>query len=621
MFIRVFTLVVCSLLTPLLSLPCFASIDANTVVKSHAISMHGGPKYPRDFDRFDYTSSQAKKGGILRLSGFGTFDSLNGFITKGNAADKLNLIYDSITVASGDEPFTQYGALAHTIEYPQDRHWVIFHLRPEARFHDGHPITAEDVVFTFNLLMEKGDPTYRFFYADVDKVEALETHKVKYTFKDGNNRELALSVGSLPILPEHFWKDKDFNKSSLDVPLGSGPYRIAKVKPGHSIHFQRVEDYWGEDLAVNRGLYNFDTITIDYYRDMNLAIEALKAGEYDYRWESSSKFWATSYNTPAVEKGDLVKREIAHKANSGMQAFVYNLRRPIFQDIVLREAMAYAFDFEWSNKTLFYGAYKRTNSYFANSDFAATGLPSTAELELLTPFKDQLSEKIFTEPYVAPTADGSGLNRPNLRIAKKMLDEAGYKVVDNQLYNPENEPIRFEILLALPGFERIVNPLIKDLAKLGIKARIRLVDTSQYINRQRQFDFDMMVHSYRQSESPGNELFNYWGSEAAGAQGSANVIGIENPVVDAMIEAVVSAEDRNQLVAATRALDRVLLHYHYVIPQWYKASNRLAHWNKFGVPQQPPIYDRYYTLGILTWWYDPEKASKLSSGATVGEEQ
>lgn len=608
--------ITCSLLAFALPTSILAKIDDGPIVKSHAISMHGKPKYPHGFDRFEYTSERAKKGGMLRLSGFGTFDSLNAFITKGNQADNLGLIYDSMTVGSGDEPFTQYGALAHTIEYPENRRWVIFHLRPEARFHDGHPITAEDVVFTFNLLLEKGNPAYKFFYADVSQVEALDTHRVKYTFKDANNRELALSVGSLPVLPKHFWEDKEFDKSTLEIPLGSGPYRISKVEPGNTIHFQRVDDYWGKDLAVNRGMYNFDTITIDYYRDMDISVEALKAGEYDYRWENSSKFWATAYDTPAVDKGLLVKQEIHHKANSGIQAFVFNLRRPIFQNITLRRAMAYAFDFEWSNRTLFYNAYQRSNSYFSNSAFAATELPSEAELELLRPFEDQLPPEVFTEVYRPPTTDGSGFNRANLRIAKKMLDDKGYKIVKNQLYNPRGEAVKFEILLVSSSFERIVNPFIQNLAKLGITANIRLVDTSQYINRRRNFDFDMIVHSFVQSESPGNELNNYWGSQAADTEGSANVIGIQNPVVDAMIKAAINAEDREQLITAARALDRVMLHHHYVIPQWYKASNRLAYWDKFGIPEQAPIYDRYYNQGIFTWWYDSEKAGRLPSDVT-----
>lgn len=579
--------------------------------KSHAIAMHGEIKYPANFKRFDYTSEKAVKGGQLRLFGTGTFDSLNGFIAKGNAADHLDLLYDTLMVSAADEPFTQYGLLAETIEYPKDRSWVIFHLRPNAYFHDGKAITAEDVVFTFDLLMEKGNPRYKFYYGDVQNVEAINSLSVKFTFKTNENSELPLIVGQLPVLPKHFWQDKEFDKTSLLLPLGSGPYTVASIDPGRNITYARKKDYWAKDLAVNNGLYNFDVISVDYYRDANVAIEALKANEYDYRWENSSKFWATAYDIPAINNKQLIKAEIAHKANSGMQGFIFNLRKSIFKDIVLRKAMGYAFDFEWSNQTLFYNAYQRSTSFFSNSEFAATALPDEKELALLRPYQDQLPASVFTEVYTPPVSDGSGRNRIGLRAAKKLLDDAGYQVKNNQLYNASGEAIRFEILLASPSFERIVNPFIKSLAKLGIIANVRLVDTSQYINRSRTFDFDMMVHVFAQSESPGNEQQNLWGSAAATIEGSGNFIGIQNPVVDALTDTIVNAKNRNDLVIATRALDRVLLHNYYVIPQWYKASNRIVYWNKFGIPETPPAYDRYYTTGIFTWWYDQEKANQL----------
>lgn len=585
------------------------------IIKSHAIAMHGKPKYPANFKGFDYTSPKATKGGLIRLYALGTYDSLNEFIAKGTPADKLDLIYDSLTVKSEDEPFSQYGILAQTIEYPEDRSWVIFHLRPEARFHDDHPITAEDIVFSFYLLKEKGNPFYGFYYRDVEKVEALSTHKVKYTFNNPKNRELVLSVGQLPVLPKHFWQGKAFDKSSLEIPLGSGPYRVSKVDPGRNITYERVKNYWGKKLAVNRGLYNFDYVSVDYYRDANVAIEALKAGEYDYRWENTSKSWATAYNIPSVRKGDLIKREIKHSANSGMQAFIFNLRKPIFQDIELRKAMSYAFDFEWSNNALFYGAYNRSYSYFTNSDFAATGLPVEKELALLETYKDQLPASMFNQAYAPPATDGSGRNRPNIRIAKKILDNAGYKVKDNQLHNAQGQAIRFEFLLVSPGFNRIVNPFIKNLSRLGINANIRLVDLSQYVNRTRSFDFDMMVHAIPQSESPGNEQLSFWGSEAAETEGSRNLIGIKNPVIDKLIEYVINTKDRDQLVTATRALDRVLLHNYYSIPHWYKASSSIVYWNKFSMPEIAPAYDRYYLKGIFTWWYDQSKADTLTMPA------
>ncbi len=575
--------------------------------------MHGEYKYPADFSRFDYTSEKAVKGGLLRLSGLGTFDSLNGFIAKGNAADNLSLLYDTLTASAADEPFTQYGLIAKTIEYPKDRSWVIFHLRENAYFHDGHPIEAEDVAFSYQLLTEKGSPAYKFYYADVDKVEVLDKHRVKFTFKPTQNLELPLIAGQLPILPKHFWQDKAFDKTSLEMPLGSGPYRISKVDAGRNITYQRDANYWARDLPVNKGLYNFDRISIDYYRDGNVAIEALKADEYDYRWENSSKFWATAYDIPSVANKQLIRKEVAHQANSGMQAFVFNLRKPIFQDIELRKALAYGFDFEWSNQTLFYNVYQRADSFFSNSELAASQLPDKKELALLAPFKDQLPPSVFTQVYTPPITDGSGRNRKGLRAAKKLLDDAGYYVKDNQLYNNKNQAIKFEILLVSPAFERIINPFIKNISKLGVKATIRLVDTSQFINRRRSFDFDMIVNVFGQSESPGNEQFNLWGSEAADIQGSNNLIGIKNPVVDKLVGNIVNASNRQELVIASRALDRVLLSQHYVIPQWYKAASNRVYWDRFGIPDTPPAYDRYYNTGIFTWWYDSEKAKRLDA--------
>ena len=587
--------------------------SSEATIKSHAMAMHGDAKYSADFKRFDYTSTQTKKGGRLRLAGYGTFDSLNAHIAKGNPADSLELIYDTLMVQSLDEPFTKYGLVAKSIEYPEDRSWVAFHLRPEAKFHDGHPITAEDVVFTFNLLINKGNPRYQFYYADVVNVEVLDELTVKFTFKNTENKELPLIIGELPVFPKHFWQDKEFDKSSLELGLGSGPYTIKSVDAGRSISYQRNVDYWAKDLAVNAGFYNFDEINIDYYRDSNVAIEALKANEYDFRWENSSKFWATSYDIPSVKNKQLIKKQIRHRANKGMQAFAFNLRKPIFQDIQLRKAISYAFDFEWSNQALFYNVYKRAYSFHSNSELAATSMPSESELKLLLPYKDQLPASVFTQAYVPPVSDGSGRNRPNLRKAKKLLDQAGYQVRDNQLYNANGQAINFEILLVSPGFERIVNPFIKSLKKLGIYVNVRLVDSSQYINRKRSFDFDMMVHVFSQSESPGNEQQNFWGSMSANMKGSGNLAGVKNEIIDKLIENVVSAKSRPELVTASRALDRVLLHHHYAIPQWYTSSSRIVYWDKFNRPEVSPIYDRYYNYGIHTWWYDADKAAKLLS--------
>ena len=589
--------------------------DKQEIIRSHAIAMHGEPKYAKDFSHFDYTSDKAIKGGSLKLHSIGSFDSLNHLIPKGNSADNIELIYDTITKAAADEPFTQYGLLAHTIEYPRDRSWVIFHLRPTARFHDGKPITADDVVFTFNLLVSKGHPIFRFMYADVESVAAIDKHRVKFSFSNTNNKELPLIVGGIPVLPKHYWSEegREFDKSALEIPLGSGPYKVKSIDAGRKITYEREKNYWGKELAVNKYLYNFDTVSIDYYRDGNVALEALKSGEYDFRLENNSKSWATAYNIPAVNNGALIRKEVKHSANTGIQAFIFNTRRPLFKDMAARKAINYAFDFEWSNNALFYQSYKRCYSFFSNSEFAATGLPAGRELEILDAYRDQLPASVFTEVYQPPVTDGSGHNRGNLRIAKKLLEDAGYQVVNNQLMTPDGQPFTFELLLVSPAFERIVNPFVKNLSRLGITVFTRLVDTSQYINRIRSFDFDMLVQSIGQSESPGNEQWSYWGSDAADTQGSQNLIGIKNPIVDQLIKLVVDAPSRKELVYRVKALDRVLLHHHYMVPQWYKSSSHLAYWDKFGMPAITPAFDRSFSTGIMSWWYDPEKAGQLNN--------
>ena len=565
--------------------------------------MHGEAKYSKTFSHFDYTSDAAQKGGSLTLFGLGTFDSLNGFIPKGNAADKLGLIYDSLTESSADEAFTQYGLIAEKMEYPVDRSWIIFHINPNARFHDDTHITAHDVVFTFNLLMQEGSPGYKFYYADVNTVEALDNRRVKFSFKPNASKELALTVGQLPVLPQHYWADKEFSKSGLDTPLGSGPYAIGKVDPGRSISYTRVDDYWAKNHPVRKNTHNFDDITIDYYRDDTVGIEALKAGEYDVRMERISRFWATAYTGNAIDEGRIITREIAHQNPSGMQAYIFNTRRPHFKSRELRQAISLAFDFEWANRNIFYGAYKRTHSYFANSELASSKLPSEAELQLLAPYREDLPSALFDEVFTLPKSNQNDHNRSNLRQAKKILDAAGFKVINNQLINPNTgKPVSFEIMLYDSGFERVSNPFIQGLKKLGIEAHLRVVDPSQYINRVKAFDFDMMVHVFSQSLSPGNEQVDMWHSRSAHQKGSRNLIGVEHSVVDALVQYIVEAKSREELITATKALDRVLLNNHYVIPQWHINYHRIAYWNKFETPKTHPIYDNGYSTGLMTWW-------------------
>jgi len=580
---------------------------ANDIISSHGIAMHGDMKYAKDFSHFEYTNPEAPKGGTATLAVAGTFDSFNPDIVKGDASAYVALTYDTLMVQARDEPFTVYGLVAESVEYPEDRSWIIFHINPAARFHDGHPITAEDVVFTFNTLVEKGSPFYSAYYADVVKVEALDTQRVKFTARDGKNRELPLVLGQLKVLPKHFWENRDFGEANLDLPLGSGPYRIKSFETGKTIVLQRVADYWAKDLPVQKGMYNFDTLHVDYYRDQTVMLEAFKSGRYDYREENQSKRWATEYDGDKFQSGEIIKKEIVHQNPTGMQAFVMNTRRDLFKDPRVRKALDLAFDFEWTNKQLFYGAYNRTESYFSNSELAATGLPSEAELALLAPYREDIPEAVFTKVYSSPTTDGSGNNRKNIRAAIKLLKDAGWTFRGTDLVHAESgQPFRFEILLYSKDFERIVLPYVKNLKKLGIEASARLVDSTNYIRIVRDFEFDMIIGSFGQSNSPGNEQRDYWFSKFADHKGSRNLIGVKDPVVDVLIEEIISAQTRDDLVAACRALDRVLLWSHYVVPQWHINKHRLAYWNKFEQPAIAPIYG---DVGFYTWWAKQPKAS------------
>ena len=556
------------------------------------------PKYPANFKHFDYVNPDAPKGGTLRQAGFGGFDSLNPFINKGVPADDIGMIYDTLTRHGLDEPFTEYGLLAEKIEKAPDNAWVRFYLRPEARFHDGQPVTAEDVKFSFDTLMSKGAPMYRGYYADVEKVEVESPQRVRFVFKQAGNRELPLIVGQLPVLPKHWWAERDFSKGNLDVPLGSGPYKVADVQAGRSIRYERVKDWWGKDLPVNRGFYNFDTLEIDYYRDNTVALEALKAGQFDYWLETSAKNWATAYNTPAVANGQLIKEEIANHNPTGMQGFIFNTRRPLFTDRRVREALGLLFDYEWANRQLFNGAYTRTRSYFDNSELASVGLPSADELKLLEPLRAQIPPQVFTDEYHPPVTDGSGIIREQQRRAYQLLQEAGWRVDGDQMLDSTGKPVSFEFLLAQTEFERVLLPFKRNLADLGIELVIRRVDVSQYINRLRSRDFDLIVGGFGQSNSPGNEQREYWHSSSADNPGSRNFIGLKDPAVDKLVEGLINADSRQSLITHTRALDRVLLWGHYVVPNWHIKTWRVAYWNRFEHPEISPKYD----IGLHTWW-------------------
>jgi microcin C transport system substrate-binding protein len=584
------------------------SLMADAVLSDHAMTMFDNeiPKYTTTFPYFDYVNPTAPKGGTLRLAVDGTFDSFNSFIPKGNAASTGSV--ETLLVNSADEPFTAYGLVAKTMEWPADRSWVIFNLRPEARWHDGTPITADDVVWSFETLVEKGMPFYRYYYSAIDSAEALNTHRVRFNFKESGNQELPLITGQLPVLPKHYWASRDFSATTLDPPLGSGPYRIQKFEAGRYIVQERVTDYWGANLPVRRGMNNFDIIRTEYFRDATPIRLALKAGDIDFRLENQSKAWADDYNVAVVDKGLLNKEMVPHRQPTGMQAFVMNTRRTLFQDPRVRQALGYAFDFEWSNRTLFNGQYTRTTSYFSNSELASSGLPEGSELALLEHYRGRIPDTVFNQAFKIPVTDGSGRPRENLRKATALLKSAGWSVRDLKLINEATGvPFRFEVLLSSKAFERIVLPYTQNLKLLGIEAKIRLVDRTQYMERYRQKDFDMLVAVWGQSETPGNEQREYWGSDAADSVGSRNLAGIKDPVVDELIELLVKSDSREQLNVRTRALDRVLLWGHYVVPHWHIRADRVLYWDKFSRPATP------VRSGVMRsrWWYDTQKAAAL----------
>ncbi len=518
------------------------------------------------------------------------------------SANDIDLIYDTLARQSLDEPFTEYGLIAGKIEKAPDNDWVRFYLRPEARFHDGHPVRAEDVVFSFQTLVKDGAPMYRGYYSDVADVVAEDPLTVLFKFKHSNNRELPLILGQLPVLPKHWWASRDFNKGNLEVPLGSGPYKVTEVKAGRSVRYERVKDYWGKDLPINRGFYNFDVMTTDYYRDNTVALEALKAGQFDYWLEMTAKNWANAYNIPAVTEGRLIKEQIPNGNPTGMQGFVFNLRRPVFQDVRVRQALTLLLDFEWTNKQLFNSAYARTRSYFENSEMAATGLPDADQLAILDPFRGKIPEQVFSEAFANPVTDASGMIRTQQRKAYQLLQEAGWRIVDDKMVDANGKPVSIEFLLAQTEFERVLLPFKRNLSDLGIELVIRRVDVSQYVNRVRSRDFDMIVGSFPQSNSPGNEQREFWMTAAADKPGSRNSMGLKDPVVDQLVEQLINADSRRSLVAHARALDRVLQWGYYVIPNWHIKTWRVAYWNHIGHPKVSPKYD----IGINTWWIKPD---------------
>ena len=588
---------------------------SDTLKKHYALSLVGKPAHGPDFKHFKWVNPDAPKGGRVRQMGFGTFDSLNPFSIKGNAASRVLLIYDQLMVSSPDEPSTSYGLIAEWVAYPDDFSSATFQLRSGAHFHDGKPITPEDVIFTLEAL-KKAHPHFAGYYKNVVKAEKVGDRTVRFAFDVKGNRELPLIVGQLWVLPRHFWEGKgsngeprDLSKSTLEIPLGSGPYRIKEVDAGRAISYERVKDWWAKDLPVSKGQWNFDEIRLVYFRDETAPFLAFQTGQLDFWRESSAKQWATGYNFDAIKRGLVVRDKLPVVEVAPMQTFAFNLRRPQFQDPRVRRAFNLALDFESANKLLFYDEYQRVKSYFDNSELKASGLPQGRELEFLNEVRNEVPPEVFTTEWRNPVNVAPDDARRHLAVAAKLIAEAGYRPKDGVLTNGAGVQLKAEFLNVQPNFERIILPYMRELEKLGIKVSLRTVDTSQYQGRVDKFDFDIIVKSFPQSESPGNEQRYYWGSEAADKEGSPNVIGIKNPAVDKLIERVILAKDRADLLAATQALDRVLLWNHYVVPQWHTPFERLAMWDVYGRPSKLPARDPSF---LRVWWWDEAKAKKLA---------
>jgi microcin C transport system substrate-binding protein len=588
----------------------------------HALSLIGEPRYPADFKHFDYVNPDAPKGGLVRLSDVGGFDSLNPVLYKGEPAAGLGFAFESLMADSLDEPSTSYGLIAEWASYPEDYSSVTFKLRDEARWHDGKKITPEDVIYSLEV-NKAANPRMGLYYKNVSRAEATGENEVTFYFDVKNNRELPMIMGQLTILPKHYWTGKDASgnerdpmKTTLEPPLGSGPYRIKEVKPGRSISFERVADYWGKDLPVNAGQWNYDEIRFEYYRDETVAFESFKAGNLDYWQETSAKNWAIAYDFSAVKNGFVRRQAVPVERTQSMQCFVLNLRRAQFQDRRVRQAFSLAYDFEWANKNLFYDQYARVGSYFEGSELAAPkALPEGRELEILNEVKDGVPPEVFSEIHQNPANDTPDAMRGNLRKAVTLLKEAGWEVKNGVLTNVKTgQAMTVEFLLVSPLFERIVQPYLRNLERLGIRGTIRLVDSAQYTRRLDGFDYDIVVGNFAQSESPGNEQRDFWGSDAADREGSTNLIGVKSKAIDTLIDRVIFAKDRAELVAATRALDRVLLWNEFVVPQWYSPTVRIAYWDRYGQPKVLPGL----TPGFLqVWWFDQTLAARLPGSSQL----
>jgi microcin C transport system substrate-binding protein len=597
--------------------------EDDPVTKSNAIAVLGKPALPPDFPYFPYVNPDAPKGGEVRVAFGGNFDNFNPFILRGTAplgmlgswvilpggsgsGATVGHLWESLLTSSADEAETGYGHLAQTIELPQSKMWVAFDLNPAAKFSDGTPVTAEDVAWTFRTLMAQGRPAMRIQFANVKDVEVTGDRRVVFHFRSNENREMPLLVGGLPVLPKHFFEGRDFSRPLTDSPIGSGPYRIASFDMGRDVVFERNPDWWARDLPTGKGTNNFDRVRVDYYRDLTVSMEAFKGGQVDLRSENTAARWATFYDFPAVQQGLVIKRNFRHHLPTGLQGWAMNTRRKVFADPRVRNALGLVYDFEWANKNLFHGAYTRTESYFDNSDLASSGtLPQGDELKLLEPFRQELPPELFTQPFTLPVTDGSGNNREQSIQALKLMAQAGWHVKDRKLVDADGQQMTFTILLDDPSYERVALPYVDDIKRLGIDVRVRTVDPAQYQHVTDDFDYDMTMYIYSESDVPGNELRDYFSCASAKAVGSANMPGICDPAVDAMVEKVVTAQDRPTLLTAAHALDRVLLWRWYMVPEYSNQKFRVAWWNRFGFPDKP-IREG---VNFDTWWVDAAKAA------------
>jgi len=577
----------------------------------HGLSAFGELKYPADFKHFEWVNPDAPKGGRLATIGVaarGTFDSFNAYILKGDPAQGLEYTFDSLMTRAYDEPDAVYGLVAASGEVAPDRRSATFRLRAEAKFADGSALTADDVAFTFQVLKDKGHPLYRVQLRDIAKVEVLDPLTVRYTFTGTETRDLPLVAAMLPILSKAYYATREFDQTTLEPPLGSGPYRIGDYKQGTFVSYQRRDDYWAKDLPVNRGRFNFDELRFEYFRDRTAGLESFKAGAFDLREEFTARDWATGYDIPAVKQGRILLLTLPDESPSGAQGFFLNTRRAKLADVRVRQALDNAFDFEWTNRNIFYDLYTRTESFFENSDLKASGKPSAAELALLEPLRGQLGPEVFADAYKPPVSDGSGQDRRLLREAGRLLGEAGWQIKDGKRVNAKGEALELEFLITDPAFERILAGYVKNLQAIGVQTSVRRIDAAQYERRIKSFDFDVVMTRYALRLTPGVELRAFWGSEAAKTDGSYNLAGISDAAIDALIAKVTEANSRDELKTATRALDRVLRAGHYWVSHWYRPYHYIATWDKFGRPVVKPRYER----GIIhTWWYDAERAAKL----------